>query len=114
MKKYLVGGRLIFEENALAQANKSALLEWKAHATRNNYKLAIMLIPDKDNWGRINLFSEFKSFLQANEIERLDLQEVSRAHPRKDMYWADVGHFSPYGNRVAAEELIKRWAGVQQ
>ena len=111
LETYFDPGPLKFQGNHYADPNRTALLDWKRHSLENKYELSILLIPDKDHWGKSSLYQEVRSFLKENNIDYLDLTEVALLQQIKaeDVYWRTDGHFSPAGNHLVAEELIKRW-----
>jgi len=111
LETYFDPGPLKFQGNHYADPNRTALLDWKRHSLENKYELSILLIPDKDHWGKSSLYQEVRSFLKENNIDYLDLTEVALLQQIKaeEVYWRTDGHFSPAGNHLVAEELIKRW-----
>jgi hypothetical protein len=107
---YVGRDRLNYHDKSYSGPNRVALLNWKRHSLENGYELSVFLISLPRHWRASSFYQEFKQFLQENHIDYLDLAEITFSHPTKaeDVYWPD-GHFSPEGNRIIANELIKRW-----
>ena len=95
-----------YKDFPYAAANKSALFKWRDHASRNNYKLEIVLMPPGEVFGipaggkNTDFYKELKLFLKHNGIEFHDLAEELRSRGIKpsSIFWDNDPHPSIDGN----------------
>jgi hypothetical protein len=90
-----------------ANANKAAIRQWKEHATANAYRLVFLLMPPKTNFNDLDLYTQVKAWLDANEIEHVDFAHLfsTGGHNVEDLYWKENGHWNENGNRVVGRLL---------
>lgn len=110
-----VAKTLGYDNLALTRANRGALTTWKADSTGNNYRLVMLLIPDRSSFNNIRYFDELKVFLEAISVDYLDLTMVFRTgnHDSSEIYLPHDGHFSENGNLIVANALVKYLAPGQ-
>ncbi|WP_089726072.1 hypothetical protein [Candidatus Thiosymbion oneisti] len=107
-----------FSDNPMAQENKSALLDFRDFAERNDLPLIVVLIPVgplDDPWRGDGLntehYREVRDFLDDQGIRFVDL--TPRFHARgltaSEIYWKGNAHLGPGGNRAVAEILIEEF-----
>jgi hypothetical protein len=104
-----------YDNLALTQVNRGALVTWKADSIENNYRLVILLIPDKYSFKNIRYFDGLKDFLDSISVDYLDLAVVFHTgnHDVSEIYLPNDGHFSENGNLVVANALIEYFAPGQ-
>jgi hypothetical protein len=64
-------------------------------------------MPPKSNFNDLDLFTQVKGWLDANEIERVDFAHLfsSGGYKVEDLYWKENGHWNENGNRVVGRLL---------
>jgi hypothetical protein len=90
-----------------ASASKEAIRQWKRHATDNSYRLVFLLLPPKDGFNDLDLFTQVKGWLDANQIEFVDLAYLFHrgGYKVEDLYWTLNGHWNESGNEVVGKLL---------
>jgi hypothetical protein len=103
-----VAKTLGYENLTLTRPNRGALTTWKADSTENNYRLVILLIPDRVSFNNTKYFDGLKVFLQSISVDYLDLTVVFREgnYDHSEIYLPQNGHFSENGNLVVANALL--------
>jgi hypothetical protein len=64
-------------------------------------------MPLKTNFNDLDLFTQVKGWLDANEIEHVDFAHLfnSGGYKVEDLYWKENGHWNENGNRVVGRLL---------
>lgn len=109
-RDYVKDDRIAYD-GKIALPNQEAIRAWQAHAKANGYTLSFMFIPPPYSTGERDFYAEVKAFLGGLGIEYLDLGEEFRrlGLGRSQVYWRYDGHFSPSGDRIVADVLVRRW-----
>jgi hypothetical protein len=98
-----------YDESELAPPNRQAIMSWKAHADRNNYRMVVIIIPPEAFFNQENRYAEFIRFLNSQHIEHIDLSREFRLRkiPVSDLYWStdDDAHLSESGNIITGNIL---------
>ena len=107
----ITNGHLAYATNPRAEANRKVVLAWRQHAEQFGYRLSFILIPPAHHYVNTRLFAEVTAFLDAAGIEFLDLTRTFAEGSTSGnvLYWRYDPHFTPLGNRVVAEALVRRW-----
>ncbi|WP_089726068.1 hypothetical protein [Candidatus Thiosymbion oneisti] len=107
-----------FSDNPIARENKSALLDFRDFAQRNDLLLVVALMPvgpgdDPRGGDGLNTehYREVRDFLDDKGIRFVDLTLRFRARglTASDLYWKEDPHLNPAGNRAVAEILIEEF-----
>jgi hypothetical protein len=90
-----------------ANASKEAIRQWKHHAAEDSYGLVFLPVPPKDGFNDLDLFTQVKAWLDANQIEFVDLAHLFRrgGYKVEDLYWTLNGHWNENDNRIVGRLL---------
>jgi len=106
-----------FIDNPMADENRSALLEFRDFAERNEFPLIVVLLPVTPHHSRgakgfnPEHYREMRDFLDAERIRSVDLNLRFREKglQANELYWKADFHFNIAGNRAVAKILIEEF-----
>jgi hypothetical protein len=95
--------------------NLAAIKDWGQHAAVHGYKLRVLLIPPPHAHTDTKYYAELSKYLSGLGIEHHDLTRdfSTGGYSRQMVYWRYDGHFSPDGNRITADVIVRLWGAAK-